>query len=87
MEKEDLIIEFTRILKKAPNLMTAITIAKFAPFGQKKARDLIKSGELRSIKYRGCSLVLKDDLIEYLANTANIPRRFGFMKEEEIDEN
>ena len=86
MEKEDLIIEFTRALKNAPNLLTASKISKFAPFGEKIARQLIKSGELRSIKYRGSDLVIKEDLIEYLASTANIPRQFNFVKVEEENE-
>ena len=86
MNKEDLIVEFTRILQKAPNLMSATIVAKFAPFGQKRARELIKSGELRSINYRSVRLVLKDDLIEYLAETANIPRHFGILKKENADE-
>ena len=86
MNKEDLIIEFTRILKNAPNLMTAKAVSKFAPFGEKRARDIIKSGELRSINYRSIRFVLKDDLIEYLASTANIPRHFGILKKENEDE-
>lgn len=42
MNKEDLIIEFTRILQKAPNLMSATIVAKFAPIWTKESKRVNK---------------------------------------------
>lgn len=76
MTKEEKIIQLTRMLREAPEIMTPIKVSRFSPFGKNHVYELIKTGELRSFVYRQSYIISKSDLIEYLAeHSDDKPRR------------
>ena len=75
MTREELMVEFERLLRRAPELMTPMKVSRCSPLGKNRVYELIKSGELRSIIYQGGYLVGKDDLISYLVDHCNDKNR------------
>ena len=76
MTKEEKIIQLTRMLREAPEIMTPIKVSRFSPLGKNYVYELIKTGELRSFIYQQSYIIAKCDLIEYLAeHSDDKPRR------------
>lgn len=71
MNKEEKRKELERMLKRCPNILSPIKVAKWVPFGRNRVYELIHSGELRSFVYQGGYIVSKDDLLDYLAEHCN----------------
>ena len=55
MTREEKKRELTRMLKKAPEILSPRKAAQWSPLGRNAVYDLIHTGELRSFRYRdGC---------------------------------
>ena len=67
MTKEQKILKLEKMLKKCPEMLSAAKASKWSPIGKNRVYELVKSGELRSFLYRGAYMIMKSDLIEYLA--------------------
>ena len=66
--REEKIKDFEQMLRKAPDFMFTQTLLKFSPFGRNKTYELINTKELKSYIQKGTRIVLKKDLVEYLAD-------------------
>ena len=71
MTHNEIVAEFERMLRNAPDLMTPMKVSRCSPIGKNRVYALIKIGELKSIVYQGGYLIAKVDLIEYLADHCN----------------
>ena len=66
--REERIKEFERMLRKAPEIMSPLKVAKFSPFGKNRVYEMIKTKELKAYKYQNTYIIAKVDLVEYLAD-------------------
>ena len=66
--REERIKEFETMLRKAPEIMSPLKVAKFSPFGKNRVYEMIKTKELKAYKYRNTYIIAKVDLVEYLAD-------------------
>ena len=74
--------ELTRMLKKAPEILSPRKAAQWSPLGRNAVYDLIRTGELRSFRYRDSYIIAKDDLIENLLDHADDADTRGFRRKE-----
>ena len=72
--REEKIKDFEQMLRKAPDFMFTQTLLKFSPFGRNKTYELINTKELKSYIQKGTRIVLKKDLVEYLADHCDDPK-------------
>ena len=72
--REEKIKDFEQMLRKAPDFMFTQTLLKFSPFGRNKTYELINTKELKSYIQKGTHIVLKKDLVEYLADHCDDPK-------------
>ncbi len=82
MTREEKKRELTRMLKKAPEILSPRKAAQWSPLGRNAVYELIHTGELRSFRYRDGYIIAKDDLIEYLLDHADDPVPRGFRRNE-----
>ena len=66
--REERIKEFETMLRKAPEIMSPLKVAKFSPFGKNRVYEMIKTKELKAYKYQNTYIIAKVDLVEYLAD-------------------
>ena len=66
--REERIKEFETMLRKAPEIMSPLKVAKFSPFGKNRVYEMIKTKELKAYKYQNTYILAKVDLVEYLAD-------------------
>ena len=66
--REERIKEFETMLRKAPEIMSPLKVAKFSPFGRNRVYEMIKTKELKAYKYQNTYIIAKIDLVEYLAD-------------------
>ena len=66
--REERINDFEKMLRKAPDIMSPIKVAKFSPFGKNRVYEMIHTGELKAYIYQNTYIIAKIDLIEYLAD-------------------
>mgnify|MGYP003537219043 CR=1 FL=1 len=66
--REERIKEFETMLRKAPEIMSPLKVAKFSPFGKNRVYEMIKTKELKAYKYQNTYIIAKIDLVEYLAD-------------------
>lgn len=78
MTRNEVIAEFERMLRKAPDLMTPLKVSRCTPLGKNRVYELIKNGEIPSIIYQNSYIVAKTDVIEYLADHINDKNRRHF---------
>ena len=71
--REEKIKDFEQMLRNAPDFMFPPMVARFSPFGKNKVYELISSKQLKSHIQRNTHIVLKKDLIEYLADHCDDP--------------
>ena len=76
--REEKIKDFEQMLRNAPDFMFTQTLLKFSPFGKNKTYELLNTKQLKSYIQRGTRIILKKDLIEYLADHCDDPRKNGF---------
>lgn len=86
MTREEKKRELTRMLKKAPEILSPRKAAQWSPLGRNAVYDLIHTGELRSFRYRDSYIIAKDDLIEYLLDHADDADTRGFRQKEVRDD-
>ena len=86
MTREEKKRELTRMLKKAPEILSPRKAAQWSPLGRNAVYDLIHSEELRSFRYRDSYIIAKDDLIEYLLDHADDADTRGFRRKEVRDD-
>lgn len=68
MTRNERIAQFEKMLRRAPEIMSPIKVAKFSPFGRNKVYELIKTQQLKAYVYQNAYIIAKIDLIEYLAD-------------------
>lgn len=68
MTRQEKIAQFEKMLRRAPEIMSPMKVAKFSPFGKNKVYELIKTKELKAYVYQNAYIIAKIDLIEYLAD-------------------
>ena len=66
--REERIKEFETMLRKAPEIMSPLKVAKFSPFGKNRVYEMIKTKELKAYKYQNTYIIAKVDLVEDLAD-------------------
>ena len=66
--REERIKEFETMLRKAPEIMSPLKVAKFSPFGKNRVYEMIKTKELKAYKYQNTYIIAKVNLVEYLAD-------------------
>ena len=66
--REERIKEFETMLRKAPEIMSPLKVAKFSPFGKNRVYEMIRTKELKAYKYQNTYIIAKIDLVEYLAD-------------------
>lgn len=66
--REERIKEFETMLRKAPEIMSPLKVAKFSPFGKNRVYEMIRTKELKAYKYQNTYIIAKVDLVEYLAD-------------------
>ena len=66
MTKEEKRKELERMLRRCPEVLSPIKVARWSPFGKNRVYEMIHTGELRSFVYQGGYIISKDDLIDYL---------------------
>lgn len=66
--REERIKEFEKMLRKAPELMSPLKVARCSPFGKNRVYEMIHTGELKAYIYQNTYIIAKIDLIEYLAD-------------------
>lgn len=71
--REEKIKDFEQMLRNAPDFMFTQTLFKFSPFGKNKTYKLINTKQLKSHIHKGTHIILKKDLIEYLADHCDDP--------------
>ena len=75
-----------RLLKNCPDVLTARKVINWTPFGKNTVYEILKSGELPSLKYRGSYIISKADLIQYLVDHVNdAPKHEICIKEDVTD--
>ena len=81
MESNERIMALERLLRKCPDMLTPLSVAKWLHTSKNTIYQLIKEEKLIAYKYRGGYLISKADLIEYLADTTDDApkwsRKFG----------
>ena len=68
MTRQEKIAQFERMLRRAPEIMSPMKVARFSPFGKNKIYELIKTKQLKAYVYQNAYIIAKIDLIEYLAD-------------------
>lgn len=63
--------DLEHIMRRCPDILTPIKAACWSPLGKNTIYSLIKSGDLRSFRYKGGYIISKDDLINYLLSHAD----------------
>ena len=86
MTREHKISIFEKMLHKAPDVMTPPMVPKYAPFGKNKLYEILQNGELKSYKYKRTRIIVKIDLIEYLADHCDDPSQRTFKIKEGVIE-
>lgn len=71
--REEKIKDFEQMLRNAPDFMFPHTLMRFSPFGRNKVYELINTKQLKSHIQKNTHIVLKKDLIEYLADHCDDP--------------
>ncbi len=66
--REEKIKDFEQMIRNAPDFMFPQTVMRFSAFGRNKVYELINTKQLKSYIQKGTHIVLKKDLIEYLAD-------------------
>lgn len=66
MAKEEKRKVLERMLKGAPDIMSARQVSKWSPLGRNQVYELIHKGEIHSFNYRSAYIISKVDLIDYL---------------------
>ena len=82
MTRQERIAQFEKMLRRAPEIMSPMKVARFSPFGKNKVYELIKTKQLKAYVYQNAYIVAKIDLIEYLADHCEERglRSFGIQK-------
>lgn len=68
MTRNERIAQFEKMLRRAPEIMSPMKVARFSPFGKNKVYELIKTKQLKAYVYQNAYIIAKIDLIEYLAD-------------------
>ena len=68
MTRQEKIAQFERMLRRAPEIISPMKVARFSPFGKNKVYELIKTKQLKAYAYQNAYIIAKIDLIEYLAD-------------------
>ena len=72
------------LLKNCPDVLTARKVVNWTPLEKNTVYDILKSGELPSIKYRGSYIISKADLIRYLVDHVNAPPKHEICIKEDM---
>lgn len=73
MTKEEKRKVLDRMLKGAPDIMSARQVSKWSPLGRNQVYELIHKGEIHSFNYRSAYIIAKVDLIDYLLTHSDDP--------------
>ena len=73
MTKEEKRKVLERMLKGAPDIMSARQVSKWSHLGKNHVYELIQKGDLCAFNYRSSYIIAKVDLIDYLLTHADDP--------------
>ena len=71
MNQENQREAYQKLLKKCPDILTPMKVARWSPIGKNTIYAALKSGEIESYNYKGGYIFTKDALIDYLVTTTN----------------
>ena len=73
MTKEEKRKALERMLKGAPDVMSARQVSRWSPLGKNHVYELIHKGDLCAFNYRSSYIIAKVDLIDYLLAHSDDP--------------
>lgn len=71
MKQNEIREAIEHLLKNCPEILSPKKVAKWSPLGKNEVYELLKKGELPSVRYRGAYIIAKRDLVQYLVDHAN----------------